>query len=101
MNKTAKKRTNYILVIDPNSSYDMNYLGTQLDLCLDWVRLFACTYIINSNSDKEHLYNRFKKVFDDDMFFLGEIDLPANQYTGWLKESKWNKLRELKIKVNK
>lgn len=36
---------NYLLSIDPNSTYDTDKLKKKLDLCLNWARLFACTYL--------------------------------------------------------
>ena len=61
---------NYILTIDPNSDYDIDILKKQLDKCIDWTRLHACTYVLNTTSNKEELYDRFKYALPDNKFFI-------------------------------
>lgn len=89
---------NYIITIDPNSNYDIDYLKSQLDLCIDWTRLYACTYIINTTSDKEKLYSRFKKALPNNKFFISKINLTDHDYTGWLKSTSWDRIKEFKNK---
>ena len=86
----------YILSIDPNSTYDTDILIKQLDLCLDWTRLFACTYLLYTNSDIEKLYSRFKKALPDNKFFVTKVDFSNGKYTGWLGSSKWDRIKEFK-----
>ena len=86
----------YMLSIDPNSIYDTDKLKTQLDLCLDWTRLFACTYLLYTSSYKEKLYSRFKTALPDNKFFITQTDLGKNEYTGWLKSSSWDRIKEFK-----
>lgn len=90
---------NYILSIDPNSSYDTDLLKEQLDLCLDWTRLFACTYLLHTTSTKEKLYSRFKLALPNNKFFITYTDLSKQEYTGWLASSKWDRIREFKNKA--
>ena len=85
---------NYILIIDPNSNYDIDKLKQKLDLCVDWTRLFACTYLLNSTSTYEELYVRFKKILNDNKFFISKLDLNKKEYTGWLKSSSWDRIKE-------
>lgn len=87
---------NYLLVIDPNSQYNNNILQKKLDLCIDWIRLFACTYMLHTTSKKEKLYSRFKGALPDNKFFITQIDISNGEYTGWLGESRWNKIRKFK-----
>lgn len=87
---------NFILCIDPNSVYDTDVLRKQLDLCLDWTRLFACTYILHTTSDREKLYTRFKKALPDNKFFIMHADIKSNNYTGWLKSKSWDRIKEFK-----
>lgn len=87
---------NYILSIDPNSNYDTDLLKEQLDLCIDWTRLFACTYLLHTTSKKEKLYSRFKVALPDNKFFITHTDLSSNEYTGWLASSKWDRIKEFK-----
>lgn len=91
---------NYILIIDPNSNYDIDKLKQKLDLCVDWTRLFACTYLLNSTSTYEELYVRFKKILNDNKFFISKLDLNKNEYTGWLKSSSWDRIKEFKNNAN-
>lgn len=90
---------NYILCIDPNSNYDVDNLREQLDLCLDWTRLFACTYLLHTTSEKEKLYTRFKKALPDNKFFIMQANITSGKYTGWLKPKSWDRIREFKSKV--
>ena len=87
---------NYILTIDPNSNYDTDLLREQLDLCIDWTRLFACTYLLHTTSKKEKLYSRFKVALPNNKFFITQTDLGKNEYTGWLKSSSWDRIKEFK-----
>jgi len=87
---------NYLLIIDTTDYYNAELIVKKLNLCLDWTRILDATYLIRSTSDKETLYNRFKKALDDAKFFLIEVDLNSD-YTGWLIKNKWERIRELKI----
>lgn len=89
---------NYILSIDPNSVYDLDILKKQLDLCLDWTRLFACTYLLHTTSEKAKLYSRFKIALPDNKFFITKTDFSVNEYTGWLVQSKWDWIKKYKSK---
>lgn len=88
----------YMLSIDPNSSYDTDILRKQLDLCLDWTRFFACTYLLYTNSDIEKLYSRFKEALPNNKFFITKVDFRNSQYTGWLKSGSWDRIKEFKNK---
>lgn len=89
---------NYLLTIDPNSIYDTDLLIEKLDLCLDWTRLFACTYMLHTTSKKEKLYSRFKAALPNNKFFITQIDISNHEYTGWLASSKWDRIKEFKNK---
>lgn len=88
-------KKNYLLVIDTLDNFNPAPVIDKLDLCLDWTRLFFGTYLINTTSDKDKLYTRFKSALDDTKFFLCEIDLDKD-YTGWLIKNKWDRIREFK-----
>lgn len=92
------KYNNYILTIDPNSNYDMDLLKEQLDLCIDWTRLYACNYILNTTSDLNKLYNRFKLALPEHKFFIANLNLYKDDYTGWLKSTTWKRIKEFKNK---
>ncbi len=89
---------NYILTIDPNSEYDIDNLKKQLDKCIDWTRLHACTYVLNTTSDKETLYNRLKNALPDNKFFIANLNLIEHDYTGWLASKTWDRLKEFRNK---
>jgi len=89
-------KQNFLLSIDPNSVYDTDKLKEKLDLCIDWTRLFACTYILHTTSDKEKLYVRFKEALPDNKFFIADLNLKNNNYTGWLRASSWDRIKEFK-----
>ena len=88
---------NYILAIDTSELFNADAVIKKLDLCLDWSRLLYGVYLINSNSDKEKLYNRFKSALGDTKFFLSTINL-NDTYTGWLNKKKWERIKEFKQK---
>lgn len=89
---------NYILTIDPNSDYDIDILKKQLDKCIDWTRLHACTYVLNTTSNKEELYDRFKYALPDNKFFIANLNLSNHDYTGWLASKTWDRLKEFRNK---
>lgn len=89
---------NYILTIDPNSDYDIDTLKQQLDKCIDWTRLHACTYVLNTTSNKEELYNRFKYALPENKFFIANLYLKQHDYTGWLASKTWDRLKEFRNK---
>ena len=89
---------NFLLIIEEDAEYDTLLLRERLDNCLDWSRLFANTYILHTTSDREKLFNRFKPILGNSSFFIAEIELQKNNYTGWLKQSTWDRIKEFKTK---
>lgn len=91
--------SNYLLSIDPNGFYDIDKLKNKLDLCVNWARLFACAYLLHTTSSKEKLYSRFKEALPNNKFFIIKVNLAQEEYTGWLGESRWGKIKEFKNKI--
>ena len=88
----------YLLNIDPNSVYDLDLLKKQLDICNDWTRPFACTYLLYTTADDDRLYQRFKKALPDNKFLINKLNLQEDQYNGWLKPRTWDRIKEFKAK---
>lgn len=78
----------YHVHLVPRPGIDDDDIKAKMDLCLDWYKYGAESWLVKSNISIASLKDRFKPLVEPEGFLL-IFEVQASSYKGWMPKSVW------------